>query len=100
MVFAKFSLGYMLYVCSTSNRIQFLEKLFKNNVLKITKSIENSLIQYGYECKKDDMKISKAKFTYTDEWKWLTGQDISVNNNINVQECFDICIQSNFVRIN
>lgn len=88
---------YIIYVCGTSNRIQFLEKLFKNNVLKITKSIENSLIQYGYECKKDDMKISKAKFTYTDEWKWLTGQDISVNN-INVQECFDICIQSNFCK--
>jgi len=86
---------YIIYVCGTSNKMQFLEKLFQNNVVKITKSIENSLMKYGYECRKDDMKIFKAKFTYTNEWKWLTGQDICIND-INIQDCFDICKQSNF----
>ena len=85
---------YIIDVCVASNRISFLQKIFETNVIKVNKSVENTMIKFGYECSTDFI-VKKANFTNTKEWKWLLGE-LDDTQGICVSDCFEICMKSKF----
>ncbi len=86
---------YIINVCITSDKINFVQWLFKKNIVKNTKSVENLLIKFGYLFSESNLKISKAKFTHTPEWKWLIHKNDNIDK-LNSQKIIEVCMISNF----
>lgn len=84
---------YIIEVCILSDKTEMIKTLVDNQIIKITKYIEDIFIQYGYKCNKNGI-VSKADFYNSPEWNYICYRenDISI---VNLQKCIYICSKSN-----
>tara|TARA_Y100000389_G_scaffold103140_1_gene100033 strand:- start:2296 stop:3750 length:1455 start_codon:yes stop_codon:yes gene_type:complete len=87
---------YITKIIFVSNKIEFFQTIFQNNIITNTKPIQNILIKYGYIVDSPSNNIVKATFTKYKEWKWIISNQTKFNKNkLDIRFCFKILFITN-----